>query len=172
MARRRRPRNERTTINASVRGCCVEHAIAVRSRMSDQNMTDDPRIAALPDIHGHAKGEHKTYIDERPIPYTARMLFLWFFHACRRGAPRFMMVADHINYLTFEDPAAVNLVRRALKLAQAGDLYGAAETAGVDVNHAAVVGEGLRRGMRYSIGAEVDNDPRSRPDGTGCKVSD
>jgi len=132
--------------------------------MSDQNMTDDPRIAAVPDIHGHAKGEHKLYVDERPIPYTARMLFLWFFHACRRGAPRFLMVADHINYLTFEDPAAVNLVRRALKLAQAGDLYGAAETAGVEVNHAAVVGEGLRRGMRYSIGAEVDNDPRSRPD--------
>jgi HisJ family histidinol phosphate phosphatase len=132
--------------------------------MSEQTMTDDPRIAAVPDIHGHAKGEHKLFVDERPIPYTARMLFLWFFHACRRGAPRFLMVADHINYLTFEDPAAVNLVRRALKLAQAGDLYGAAETAGVDVQHAAVVGEGLRRGMRYSIGAEVDNDPRSRPD--------
>ncbi len=131
----------------------------------DQTMTmDDPRIAALPDSHGHAKGEHKPFAEERPIPYTARMLFLWFYHACRRGAPRFMMVADHINYLTFEDPAAVNLVRRALKLAQAGDLYGAAETAGVELHHAAVVSEGLRRGMRYSIGAEVDNDPRNRPD--------
>jgi len=74
------------------------------------------------------------------------------------------MVADHINYLTFEDPGAVNTVRRALKLAEAGDLYGAAETAGVDVAHAAVVSEGLRRGMRFSIGAELDNDPRSRPD--------
>ena len=74
------------------------------------------------------------------------------------------MVADHINYLTFEDPGAVNTVRRALKLAHAGDLYGAAETAGVDVAHAAVVSEGLRRGMRFSIGAEVDNDPRARPD--------
>ena len=92
------------------------------------------------------------------------MLFLWFFHACRRGYPRFMMVSDHMNYLTFEDPAAVNLVRRALKLAQAGDLYGAAETASVEVGHAAVVSEGLRRGMRFSVGAEVDNDPRSRPD--------
>lgn len=92
------------------------------------------------------------------------MLFLWFFHAARRGWPRFMMIADHMNYLTFEDPAAVNLVRRALKLAAAGDLYGAAETAGVDVAHAAVVSEGLRRGMRFSIGAEVDNDPRCRPD--------
>jgi HisJ family histidinol phosphate phosphatase len=92
------------------------------------------------------------------------MLFLWFYHACRRGAPRFMMVADHINYLTFEDPAAVHVVRRALKLAQAGDLYGAAETAGVELGHASVVSEGLRKGMRYSIGAEVDNDPRSRPD--------
>src|SRR6202020_682881 len=50
------------------------------------------------------------------------------------------------------------------KLAQAGDLYGAAETANVEVPHAAVVSDGLRRGMRYSIGAEVDNDPRSRPD--------
>ena len=74
------------------------------------------------------------------------------------------MVADHANYLTFEDPGAVNTVRRALKLAQAGDLLGAAETAGVDVPHAAVVSEGLRRGMRFAIGAEIDNDPRARPD--------
>jgi len=74
------------------------------------------------------------------------------------------MVADHANYLTFEDPGAVNTVRRALKLAQAGDLLGAAETASVDIAHAAVVSEGLRRGMRFSIGAEIDNDPRARPD--------
>lgn len=92
------------------------------------------------------------------------MLFLWFYHACKRGAPRFMMVADHANYLTFEDPGAVHTVRRALNLARAGDLYGAAETAGVDVSHARTVSEGLRRGMRFAIGAEVDNDPRSRPD--------
>jgi len=124
----------------------------------------DPRVNAIPDIHGHAKGEHKPYAEERPLPLTARMLFLWFYHACRRGYPRFMMVSDHMNSLTFEDPASVNLVRRALKLAQAGDLYGAAETANVDVGHAQIVSEGLRRGMRYSIGAEVDNDPRARPD--------
>jgi HisJ family histidinol phosphate phosphatase len=92
------------------------------------------------------------------------MLFLWFYHACRRNSPRFLMVSDHINYLTFEDPGAVHTVRRALKLAHAGDLYGAAETAGVDVTHAAIVGESLRKGMRFSIGAEVDNDPRARPD--------
>ena len=128
------------------------------------NSERDLRLYAIPDTHGHAKGEHKPYAEERPLPLTARMLFLWFYHACRRGYPRFLMVADHMNYLTFEDPAAVNLVRRALKLAQAGDLYGAAETAGVDVAHAAVVSQGLQRGMRYSIGAEVDNDPRSRPD--------
>lgn len=125
---------------------------------------NDPRLAAMPDVHGHAKGEHKPFAEERPIPYTARMLFLWFYHAARRGAPRFMMVADHVNFLTFEDPAAVNLVRRALKLAAAGDLYGAAESAGVEVGHAAVVSEGLRQGMRFVIGAELDNDPRSRPD--------
>ena len=92
------------------------------------------------------------------------MLFLWFYHACRRGGPRFMMVADHINYLTFEDPGAVHTVRRALKLAEAGDLYGAAETAGVDVSHAAIVSQALRHGMHFSIGAELDNDPRARPD--------
>lgn len=74
------------------------------------------------------------------------------------------MVADHVNYLTFEDPGAVNTVRRALKLAQAGDIYGAAETAGVEAGHAQVVSEALRRGMRFSIGAEADNDPRARPD--------
>ena len=130
----------------------------------NDNTETDQRLYAIPDIHGHAKGEHKPFAEERPIPYTARMLFLWFFHACRRNSPRFVMVADHMNYLTFEDPAAVNLVRRALKLAQAGDLYGAAETAGVELGHAAVVSEGLRRGMRYSIGAEIDNDPRCRPD--------
>ncbi len=130
----------------------------------NDNAQHDPRLYAIPDIHGHAKGEHKAFTDERPIPLSARMLFLWFYHACRRGWPRFMMVTDHMNYLTFEDPAAINLVRRALKLAQAGDLYGAAETASVEVGHAAIVSEGLRRGMRYSIGAEVDNDPRCRPD--------
>jgi hypothetical protein len=92
------------------------------------------------------------------------MLFLWFFHACRRGMPRFLMAADHVNYLTFEDPGAVNTVRRALKLAEAGDLHGAAEAAGVDPGHASVVSEALRRGMRFSLGAEVDNDPRARPD--------
>lgn len=124
----------------------------------------DPRTAAIPDVHGHAKGEHRPYSEERPIAYSARMLFLWFYHACRRGLPRFLMVADHSNYLTFEDPGAVNTVRRALNLAQAGDLLGAAETAGVDIAHAAVVSEGLRRGMRFSIGAEMDNDPRARPD--------
>lgn len=124
----------------------------------------DPRVSAIPDVHGHAKGEHRPYAEERPIAYSARMLFLWFYHACRRTSPRFLMVADHANYLTFEDPGAVNTVRRALKLAEAGDLLGAAETAGVDVPHAAVVSEGLRRGMRFAIGAEVDNDPRARPD--------
>jgi HisJ family histidinol phosphate phosphatase len=115
-------------------------------------------------VHGHAKGEHRAYSEERPISYSARMLFLWFYHACRRGMPRFLMVSDHINYLTFEDPGAVHTVRRALKLAHAGDLYGAAETAGVDVAHASIVSEGLRRGMRFAIGAEADNDPRARPD--------
>jgi hypothetical protein len=103
----------------------------------NDNPEVDPRLYAIPDIHGHAKGEHKPFAEERPIPLSARMLFLWFFHACRRGWPRFVMVSDHMNYLTFEDPAAVNLVRRALKLAQAGDLYGAAETASVEVGHAA-----------------------------------
>ncbi len=74
------------------------------------------------------------------------------------------MVSDHVNFLTFEDPGAINTVRRALKLALAGDVYGAAETAVVDVAHATIVSDALRRGMRFSIGAEVDNDPRSRPD--------
>lgn len=124
----------------------------------------DPRLPAIPDIHGHAKGEHKRFAEERPIPYHARLIFLWFYHAANRRSPRFVMISDHVNYLTFEDPAAVALVRRALKLALAGDLYGASETAKVDMHHAKVVSEAMRAGMRFSIGAEVDNDPRSRPD--------
>lgn len=133
-------------------------------RRAEAPIMADPRIAAIPDVHGHAKGEHKPFAAERPIAYSARMLFLWFYHACRRGAPRFLMVSDHINYLTLEDPVAVGTVRRALTLAEAGDLSGAAETAGVDVANAAVLSDGLKRGMRFSIGAELDNDPRTRPD--------
>ena len=133
-------------------------------RCKGSRTLSDPRLLAIPDIHGHAKGEHRPFAEERPIAYSPRMLFLWFYHACRRSSPRYLMVSDHVNYLTFEDPGAVHTVRRALKLAHAGDLYGAAETAGVDVAHAAVVSEGLRKGMRFSIGAEVDNDPRARPD--------
>lgn len=124
----------------------------------------DPRIRAIPDVHGHAKGEHRPFAEERPIAYSPRMLFLWLYHACQRGWPRFLMVADHVNFLTFEDPGAVHTVRRALKLAEAGDVYGAAETAGVDAGPAKVVSEALRRGMRFSIGVEIDTDPRSRPD--------
>ncbi len=133
-------------------------------RCKGSRTLSDPRLWAIPDIHGHAKGEHRPFAEERPIAYSPRMLFLWFYHACRRSSPRYLMVSDHVNYLTFEDPGAVHTVRRALKLAHAGDLYGAAETAGVDVAHASVVSEGLRKGMRFSIGAEVDNDPRARPD--------
>ncbi|MGH7737544.1 MAG: hypothetical protein ACREMP_06725 [Candidatus Tyrphobacter sp.] len=124
----------------------------------------DPRIRAIPDVHGHAKGEHRPFAEERPIAYSPRMLFLWFFFACQRGWPRFLMVSDHVNFLTFEDPGAVNTLRRALKLAEAGDVHGAAEAADVEVAHARVVSEGLRRGMRFSIGVESDTDPRARPD--------
>ncbi len=125
---------------------------------------NDARVNALPDCHGHAKGGHVAYADERPIPYSARMLFLWFYHAAKRGGPRFMMVTDHLNYASEEDPTAVEVFRAALRCAASGDATGAAELGGVTVAQATTVAEGLRRGMQFSVGAEMDNDPRARPD--------
>jgi len=118
---------------------------------------------SLPDTHGHAKGEHPPYASERPIPYTARMLFLWFAHAARRGYPRHMMVTDHLNYVAPDDPAAVATFREALRLAKAGDVRGAAALAGVSERHAQDVAAGLAAGMRFAVGCEVDDDPRTMP---------
>ncbi len=119
------------------------------------------RVATIPDIHGHAKGEHRVYAAERPIAYTPRMLFLWFYHAARRGWPRRLMVSDHINFTTAKDAEAVRTVRRALDLARQGDVIRTAQTADVYVTHASVVADALGNGMRFSIGIEADNDPRT-----------
>jgi histidinol-phosphatase (PHP family) len=122
------------------------------------------RLNALPDCHGHAKGEHAPYAFERPVAYTPRMLFLWFFHAARRGGPRFLMVSDHLNYACPGDPEAVAVLRDALQCAARGAVREAAELAGATVTQATIVADGLARGMRFSIGAEMDDDPRARPD--------
>lgn len=115
----------------------------------------------LPDVHGHAKGEHRAFAREHPIPYTPRMLFLWFHHAASQGFPRSLTVSDHTNYLAPTDPTAVAEFRRALNCARDGDLKTAAQIAGVRVSQAATLAEGLRRGMQCSIGIEADNDPRN-----------
>jgi HisJ family histidinol phosphate phosphatase len=115
----------------------------------------------VPDVHGHAKGEHRAFARERPIPYTARMLFLWFHRAARGAFPRSLTVTDHTNCLAPGDPEAVATFRRALEYAREGDVERAAQLAGVSVSQAATLGEGLRRGMRCTIGIEADNDPRS-----------
>lgn len=116
---------------------------------------------SIPDTHGHAKGEHPPYASEQPVPYTARMLFLWFYQAARRGFPRDLMVTDHTNLLCPGDPQAVHAARAALHLAENGDIGGAAELARVSKGQAETVCDALRSGMRFSIGLEVDNDPRN-----------
>jgi HisJ family histidinol phosphate phosphatase len=124
-------------------------------------------VAELPDTHGHAKGEHRAFALERPIPYTPRMLFLWFYQAARHGFPRRLLVCDHVNYLTPACPTAVATARRALELARGGDVEAAAKLAGVTLAQATVVSQALRDGMRFSIGVETDNDPRLLPETPG-----
>jgi hypothetical protein len=80
------------------------------------------RVAAIADVHGHAKGEHRAFAAECPIPYTPRMLFSWFYDAALRGWPRRMMVSGHINYVTATDADIVQTVRRALTQAFEGDV--------------------------------------------------
>jgi HisJ family histidinol phosphate phosphatase len=92
------------------------------------------------------------------------MLFLWFYHAARRGAPKSLLITDHENYLTSADPKAVASVRRALALAADGDSLRAAETAGVSRAQAEIVGQALRNGCRFAVGIEADNDPRTPSD--------
>jgi histidinol-phosphatase (PHP family) len=125
------------------------------------------RLNALADCHGHAKGEHPPYAVERPVAYTPRMLLLWFYHAARRGGPRFMMVTDHLNYACEQDPAAVSVLRAALRCATRGAVREAAELAGVTVAQATVVADGLAAGMRFSIGSEMDDDARAHPGAAG-----
>ena len=124
----------------------------------------DPRIAAIPDIHGHAKGEHKPYAEERPIPYSARMLFLWFYP---RLPARLAPLPDGRRPHELLDvrgsgrgqsgPPRAQARRGGRPLRRGRDRRGRARPRGRRLRGAA-------RGMRYSIGAEVDNDPRSRPD--------
>lgn len=118
---------------------------------------------AIPDVHGHAKGEHPAYERERPVAYTARMLVLWFWHAARRGYPRDLTVTDHTNYLTPGDPAAVQTARRALALARDGEIAAAAELAGVSPGQIETLAGAFAAGMRCSIGVEADDDPRNDP---------
>lgn len=113
----------------------------------------------LLDVHGHAKGEHKTFLAERPIAYTARMLFLWFYHAARNGLS--VSLSDHVNLITRRDSLAVKAVRQALLLARDGDAVRAAQISDVWPEQAEVVGAALRGGMTCSIGVEADNDPRT-----------
>jgi HisJ family histidinol phosphate phosphatase len=124
----------------------------------------DPRIAAIPDVHGHAKGEHPLFDREHPVAYTPRMLFLWFHRAAERGYPRALNVSDHTNYLTPSDPEAVAVARQALALAGNDDIERAAELAGVTVSQASTVARALQSGMRFTIGIEADDDPRSLAD--------
>ena len=121
-------------------------------------------MRALPDVHGHAKGEHPPFKRERPIAYTPRMLLLWFLHAAVREYPRRMTVTDHTNYLTPADPPAVETARRALDRAREGDVEEAAQLGGITTTHAAALRRALQDGMQFNIGLEADDDPRTSPE--------
>lgn len=112
------------------------------------------------DVHGHAKGEHVAFAQERPIPYTARAIFSWFYRAASNGRVRALVLTDHSNLATPQDPAAIATARKALALAAAGDVAGAAQAADVPVEEASTVSHAMRGGLRCLIGVEADNDPR------------
>ncbi|MFN2527229.1 MAG: hypothetical protein ABR584_00760, partial [Candidatus Baltobacteraceae bacterium] len=103
-------------------------------------------VRGIPDTHGHAKGEHRPYASERPVPYTARMVFLWFYQAAKRGFPRDLLLTDHANLLCAGDAQAIGAARDALDLAAEGDSRGAAELARVSESQALSVGQALRCG--------------------------
>jgi HisJ family histidinol phosphate phosphatase len=112
------------------------------------------------DVHGHAKGEHLPFAQERPIPYTARAIFFWFCPAAATSRARTLVLTDHSNLATPQDPDAIATARQALALAEAGDVAGAARTAGVPIDEASTVSRAMRGGLRCLIGVEADNDPR------------
>jgi HisJ family histidinol phosphate phosphatase len=112
------------------------------------------------DVHGHAKGEHVGFAQERPIPYTARAIFSWFYRGACNGRLRALVLTDHSNLATAQDPEAIATARRALSLAAGGDVAGAAHTADVPVELASTVSAAMRGGLRCLIGVEADNDPR------------
>ncbi|HLY01849.1 MAG TPA: hypothetical protein VKR56_05055 [Candidatus Cybelea sp.] len=112
------------------------------------------------DVHGHAKGEHVAFAQERPIAYTASAIFLWFCRAARTGRARTLVLTDHSNLATPQDPEAIATARQALALAADGDAAGAALVAGVPLVDAATVSQAMRGGLRCLIGVEADNDPR------------
>ncbi len=114
----------------------------------------------MTDVHGHAKGEHVAFSQERPIPYTARSIFSWFYPAARAGRVRTLVLTDHSNLATPHDPGAIATARQALTLAAAGDAAGAAQAAGVPIEEASTVSRAMRGGLRCLIGVEADNDPR------------
>jgi HisJ family histidinol phosphate phosphatase len=112
------------------------------------------------DVHGHAKGEHVAFAQERPIPYTARTIFSWFYRGTCNSRLRALVLTDHSNLATPQDPKAIATARRALSLASAGDVAGAARTADIPVAVASTVSRAMRGGLRCLIGVEADNDPR------------
>jgi HisJ family histidinol phosphate phosphatase len=112
------------------------------------------------DVHGHAKGEHVAFAQERPIPYTADAIFSWFCRAAGTGRVRTLVLTDHSNLATPQDPDAIARARQALALAAAGDAAGAAQTADVPFEEAATLSGAMRSGLRCLIGVEADNDPR------------
>jgi HisJ family histidinol phosphate phosphatase len=112
------------------------------------------------DVHGHAKGEHVAFSQERPIPYTPRAIFSWFCPAARTSRVRALVLTDHSNLATRQDPGAIATARHALTLAAGGDAAGAAEAAGVPIEEASIVSRAMHGGLRCLIGVEADNDPR------------
>jgi hypothetical protein len=112
------------------------------------------------DVHGHAKGEHVAFARERPIPYKARSIFSWFYRAAHAGRVRTLVLTDHSNLATAQDPGAIATARQALALAANGNASGAALAAGVPIEEASTVSRAMRGGLRCLIGVEADNDPR------------
>jgi histidinol-phosphatase (PHP family) len=112
------------------------------------------------DVHGHAKGEHVAFAQERPIPYTAAAIFSWFCRAASTDRVRTLVLTDHSNLATPQDPDAIARARQALALAAAGDSPGTAQTADVPLEEASTLSGAMRSGLRCLIGGEADNDPR------------
>jgi len=125
----------------------------------------DPRIAAIPDVHGHAQRRTPAFYGGTAARvFRADALPLVFTTPAPLNLHAFLMVCRPRQLFDIRESwsGCHGFAGRSSWRRRRLDRCG--RTAGVDPPHAAIVSEGLRRGMRFAIGAEMETIRALRPD--------